>query len=154
MSNLEQISQRRRFSFGSVDFRAKYHSEVAFTVNISRIKVKRVLENRVVFCVNCFGYRMLQVDSSGNLTCSACDSASWTYSEDSVRNVPSDSSKIPNEFQHGQSEGRILDSCGHNEHPRTTEARHNRHLWIWCSLLLDLEGKDEKGKLQNQTGQC
>jgi hypothetical protein len=56
------------------------------------MKVKRVFENQVVFCVNCFGYRMLQVDSSGNLTCSACDSASWTYRENIAPNLLSDSS--------------------------------------------------------------
>jgi hypothetical protein len=41
--------------------------------------VKRLLDNRIVFCANCDDNRTLAVNSSGTLTCSTCGSESWMY---------------------------------------------------------------------------
>ena len=41
--------------------------------------VKRLLDNRIVFCANCEANRILTVNSSGTLTCSSCGSESWMY---------------------------------------------------------------------------
>ena len=46
---------------------------------VSRIRVKRGLEDRVVFCANCDANRTLSVSSCGNLTCSSCSSENWMY---------------------------------------------------------------------------
>ena len=46
---------------------------------IRRINVKRGLEDRIVFCVNCDANRTLSVSSCGNLTCSSCSSENWMY---------------------------------------------------------------------------
>jgi hypothetical protein len=41
--------------------------------------VRRSLENRVVFCADCDGNRVLTVTSSGNLICSSCGSKNWMH---------------------------------------------------------------------------
>lgn len=46
---------------------------------VSRIRVKRGLEDRIVFCANCDSNRTLSVSSCGNLTCSSCGSENWMY---------------------------------------------------------------------------
>lgn len=46
---------------------------------VSRIHVKRGLEDRIVFCANCDSNRTLSVSSCGNLTCSTCGSENWMY---------------------------------------------------------------------------
>ncbi len=46
---------------------------------IRRINVKRGLEDRIVFCVNCDVNRTLSVSSCGSLTCSSCSSENWMY---------------------------------------------------------------------------
>ena len=43
------------------------------------VKVKRILENRIVFCANCDANRTLSVSSSGILACSSCSSENWMY---------------------------------------------------------------------------
>ncbi|MEW5974523.1 MAG: hypothetical protein AB1898_01835 [Acidobacteriota bacterium] len=41
--------------------------------------VKRLMEDRIVFCANCEANRTLSVSSSGTLACSACCSENWMH---------------------------------------------------------------------------
>src|SRR5262249_16317961 len=88
---------------------------------------------------------MVQVDSSGNLTCSVCDSASWVYSEETVPRVPHDSPpKMPNEFQLGQSEEPNRRLLRAQRTPENTAGRHSR-FWELVQLASgSLGGKDER----------
>jgi len=40
---------------------------------------RRILEDRVVFCVDCDTNRALTTDTSGQLVCSVCTSTAWMY---------------------------------------------------------------------------
>jgi ribosomal protein L33 len=44
-----------------------------------QLSVKRILDNRIVFCANCDANRTLSVSSSGTLACSSCGSGNWMY---------------------------------------------------------------------------
>jgi hypothetical protein len=44
-----------------------------------QLSVKRILDNRIVFCANCDANRTLSVSSSGTMTCSSCGSDNWMY---------------------------------------------------------------------------
>jgi hypothetical protein len=40
---------------------------------------RRILEDRIVFCVDCDANRPLTTNGLGQLVCSACTSAAWMY---------------------------------------------------------------------------
>jgi hypothetical protein len=44
-----------------------------------RLKTRRILDNRIVFCANCDANRTLLVSSCGSLSCSSCGSENWMY---------------------------------------------------------------------------
>ena len=40
---------------------------------------RRILQDRVVFCVDCDANRQLSTNGSGQLVCSVCSSTAWMY---------------------------------------------------------------------------
>ena len=46
---------------------------------IPSLSVKRTLENRIIFCADCEGNRILTASASGNLICSSCGSKNWMH---------------------------------------------------------------------------
>jgi hypothetical protein len=43
------------------------------------LKVQRSLEQRVIYCANCEGTRLLRVNCCGSLVCESCFSEHWTF---------------------------------------------------------------------------